>query len=575
MAKIEVREKRRANRMHKKQRVLAKAQDDALLEDDEDLPETQTLENGEEEKKPTETIQKRFITYDDLGVDAPSMATSWEQLDEMQAAEELADQVREVSWSARDLVTNILYSQMPADEKAGAIKKVGDGFGKRLKETEKAKKSNDMDLLEVQAILARDSRHTSVMQKIGVYLSEWVSKSVSALPYESFAIPETRQFLIDDATHVRQSLRYAATMLSQDNDESVTARTALPKIKEAAKKFKVGSVDDAGGAVFIEKDKEGRWRAVMWPSNNFIDTDEDIISESSHLEYVDWVNKNMEVAPVFLCHHIPGTLRKSSVDFVGYENGFLIMSAPLEEEEAAGLLRAQAVTDLGMSHGTFVLERDPNDNRVITKYRMVEVSDLPLDHAANPFTDLEILSKEAKMDTKAYLVQVLGSEEKADSYMKKAELKQKATREAGVEEKGKKELPATTTPTAVVVNNNNKATEIPAEVLEAVVKAVGEKFGMNELSEQFSALRDQAEKVPVLEELVKSMNEDSNEALADLIDPPVGATFSWMTKRASQNKETVLKQNDEKDKKLSESSPELDWLSKATNTKPIAVAQEA
>lgn len=570
MAKIEVREKRRANRMHKKQRVLAKAQDNALLEDDEDLPGTQTLENGEEDNQPVETIQKDYYNSAFQG------PTSWDQLDEMQAAEELADQVREVSWSARDLVTNILYSQMPSDEKAGAIKKVGDGFGKRLKQTEQAKKSVDMDLLEVQAILARDSRHTSVLQKVGGWLSEMVAKDISAIPDEKFAIPETRQFLIDDANHVRESLRHVIKSLSSDNEHAERlARTALLKIKEAAKTFKVGSLDEAGGAVFVEKDKEGRWRAVMWPSNNFIDTDEDIISEASHLEYVDWVNKNMEVAPVFLCHHIPGTLRKSSVDFVGYENGFLIMSAPLEEEEAAGLLRAQAVTDLGMSHGTFVLERDPNDNRVITKYRMVEVSDLPLDHAANPFTDLETLSKEAKMETRAYLVQVLGSEEKADLYLKKAELKQKATREAGVEEKGKKEIPATTTPTTLVVNNNSKATDIPAEVLEAVVKAVGEKFGMNELSEQFSALRDQAEKVPVLEELVKSMSEDSNEALADLIDPPVGATFSWMTKRASQNNETVLKKDDEKDKKLSESSPELDWLSKATNTKPIAVAQEA
>lgn len=565
MANLKVREKRRAARRRKNEKVMAKAQDEVEVLDDEEDLDDDDLDGLESSIETAPQITQKEYGEGTMAFMAPGPVT-WDQLDAEQIAREQAEEMRKVTWQTQDLVSNILYSQMPSDKKAGAIKKVGDGLDKRLKSVkpETAKKSVDMDLLEINAIIAKDSRHTSVIQKVG----DWVEtrKSLDNLSDENFAyVNGTREFPVHDAPHVRASLKLAAKMISDGEDAEIRARQALPKIKEAAKNHKVGIGEKEKGAIVVEKDKSGGWRAVMWPSNNFIDTDDDIISEAAHQEFVGWVNKNMDLSPVFMSHHILGTARKDRVDFVGYEYGSLIMSAPLEENEAAGLLRAQELVDLGMSHGSLVFERDDHDQRIITKYRMVEVSDLPLDHAANPFTNLETVQKEAGMktlNTKEYLASILGDEEKAQEYLTRTELKQKDLRDAKVEEKEKK----TSEPAAATTVVNNA----PATVdIDVILKAVGEKFGMNELSETIESLALEAQKVPVLEALIKEARGDADKQLADKIDPPAGKQFSWMEKRASQAKETVLKDT-EQDKGLADAEPVVHWLSKATNTQPVA-----
>lgn len=545
MANDKEREKRRANRMRKNKTALMKAKEL------EELP----VEDFYDEL--AEAIEEPEVVEKDMGAMPMLAPTSWDELDAMHAAREQAEQVREMSWSVQDLVSNILYSPLPADEKASAIKKVGDGFGKRLKSMKPMmEKALDMDLLEIQALLARDSRHTPVLEKVG----DWITKKRWNATDNIAKI-----FYTHDKAHVRQALRLAVEMIEKGGDGEVVAKEALPKIKEAAKELGIGAMDKTSSSVVVEKDKTGGWRAVMWPSNNFIDHDKDIISEAAHIEYVDWVNKNMDVAPVFLCHHIPGTLRKNRVDYVGYESGFLLMSAPLKEHEAAGLLRAQMITDLGMSHGTFVLERNAEDNRVIEKYRMVEVSDLPLENAANPFTDFETLKKEAAMDTRSYLVSVLGSEEEADKYLKKMDMKQKSLREAGVEEKEKKVVSAPDPKTEPEVK-----TPAPTTSIEQIVEAVRKDLDVEGLSEMLTKLSEDAEKVPVLEALIKELKEDQDEKLAEKISPPIEKSLAWQKNRRSLAKETVLKEDDEEDEKLKKAQPEVHWLNKATNTEPVA-----
>lgn len=565
MANAKEREKRRAARRRKNETALLKAQDSEEVISDDDL---------EEEVEVIETDSEVEQKSMDMSMMGP---TSWEEMDAAEQAREQADHVREVTYNIQDLVSNIAYSPLSAEEKASAIKKVGDGFGKRLKEAVTVKKALDMDLLEVQVLIAKDSRHTPIMEKLG----DWIEKkkltaaAENSLSDEQFALVVTRdgkkirKYPIHDKAHVRNALARAAQMIERGGEAAADAKAAMPKIRAAAKKMGIGKMEKGSSAVAIEKDISGQWRAVMWPSNNFVDFDNDIISESAHREYVDWVNKNMDVAPVFMCHHIPGTLRKSRVDFVGYESGFLLMSAPLEEHEAAGLLRAQLLTDLGMSHGTFVLERNQKDNRIIEKYRMVEVSDLPLENAANPFTDFETLKKEAAMDTRKYLVSVLGSEEEADKYLNKMDMKQKALREAGVEEKEKTEKVETKTETTPEVKD--KKVDAPAPSITQIVEAVKKEIDVEGLSEMLTKLSEDAEKVPVLEALVKELSQNHDEALAEKINPPVAKMLAWQKQRKSQSKDTVLKDNDEKDEKLKKSQPEVHWLNKATGTEPVAV----
>jgi hypothetical protein len=558
MATVKTREKRRAARLRKNEKIQKQIDDLAELINEDD--------GGDEE----EVIAEKDYGMEPAMAVMPPLATSFEELDAMELAREQADAVREVTWQVSDLVHNILYSDMKPKEKATAIKSVADEFPRRVEmevSDEMEKSIDDMDLLELEALIAKDNRRLTVFERLSDFIEKkkLTARAENALSSEQFALvyeeggKPVRKYPIHDKAHVRNALARAAQMINSGGKAAEDARKALPKIRAAAKKMGIGAAEKERSAVVVEKDASGGWRAVMWPSNNFKDLDGEIISEKAHQEYVEWVNKNMDVAPVFLTWHKAGTRRAAQVDFAGYEHGFLIMSAPLTEKEAAGLLRAQALTDVGMSHGSFVLERDGSDPLVITKYRMVEVSDLPIENAANPFTDFETLLKEADMDTKQYLASVLGSDEEAEKHMKKMLEKQEALRKAGVEEK------ASDPPAEPVAET--KTAEAPN--IDEIVARVAKELGMDQLSVEFAVLKEAAEKVPVLESLVAELTTKSDEKLAEMIAPKIAKSFSWMDARPSQSEKTVLKDEDKGDAKLKEAKPETGWLSELTGTTPL------
>lgn len=579
MKKEKLREKRRAQRLHQKE--VKEARNKALLDDVEEIDEDEleeeelaiegTEETIEEDELQEELVQaakkeKGLIQKDDHPMSMPmnDMAmpqmdmgpVSWDELDAQKVADEQADALEEVTWDARRLVSHILgHPMMNPDEQTKALKAVAAGFGDRAKNamnmTEKALE-DDIELLELDALIAKDDRSTSPAEKV----QDWITKKLLSgsarkkLPDSAFALPSKRKYPIHDKAHVRNAMARASQMMKRGGEMAADAKAAMPAIRAAAKKFGIGSVNKSVSSVIVEKDAKGNWRAVMWPSNNFKDLDGDIISEKAHLEYVNWVNKNMDCAPAFITWHTPGTAREHQVDFVTYENGFLIMSAPLTEKEAAMLLKAQQITDLGMSHGSFVLERAPENEHIIEKYRMVEVSDLPLENAANPFTDFQILTKEVDMNKKEYLTSLLGPEW-ADRVMEKTEMKQEELRKNGVEEKEKSEPQPVTTAT----------TPTPAPDTQAIVDQVLKELDIDGLQDFLAKAQENAEKIPVLEAAVKAMKQGQDETLAEMISPKAGRKFLWSKERPSTKDDNLLKDNETEDAKLKESVAQLpeDW----------------
>lgn len=581
MNKTQRKQLARTRREDQKARRLEKQR---LVSEETEAEELETEQEGEEileaELHDDETLEK------DMGMEygnAYASATSWDELEQERAMQEQAQQVRETTWDVQDLVRNILmHPMMGADEKSAAIQEVGSGFGERVKaimggQMEEAEKSLDMELLEVRAILAYDTRHTGAIEKA----TDWIAKkklSYSAeqnLSDEDFALvmmrdgKKVRKYPVQDKAHVRNALARAAQQMMAGGQGAADAKAALPKIRAMAKKMGIEvSTEKERNAILVEKDLHGDWRWVGWVSNNFIDWDGDIISDAAHREFVEWLDKNSDAAPEFLTWHTAGTKRESAVDFWNYEHGFLIMSGKLTEHEAAGLLKAKALTDLGMSHGTWVLSRDENDPRVITKYRMYEVSDLPLENAANPFTDFEVLVKEVDMDKEKYLAELVGKD-KAALFMKKTGLKTEALTQAGVTSKAKQEeTPPETPPSAAttVVANPPATANIP---LEEIVERVSKELDIEGLSEAFATMQEAVEKVPVLEALVKDLSKSRDEQLTEMLTPPVGR-FAWSQgKRASQSNDTVVEKND----KLAKQKPEGGWLSEITGVEPVATPQ--
>jgi hypothetical protein len=516
------------------------------------------LQKTQEEQKEIldETMDVVEIEEKDMGIDTmtatPIPATSFEQLDALQAAQEQADAVREVTCDVQDLVYNILYDKtMNPDQKTEAMNKVASEFNARVKkvtQAEMADKDFDVELLELEAILAKEKRHLPVIEKISDFAQKTFSSSNEKYPSKT-------------KSQVRSSLARAIENIKKGGEDASEARNFLPELKLASKILEIGI--SGKNSLIIEKDATETYRAIMFPSNNFIDWDGEIISEAAHKEYVDWVNKNMDLAPVSITWHKAGTARESQVDFVGYENGHLIMSAPLTEKEAAGLFRAQILTDIGMSHGSLVFERDPKNSKVITKYRMFEVSELPLDHAANPFTDFQVAVKEADMstvNTQDFLAAILGSVDKAKQFIERTGLKQVELQKAGIPSK---EAPAD------VASTEETKVEKSVINIDEIVARVAKELGMAELSEEFALLKEKAEKVEILEAVVRDLAKSREDELAQMISAPVSKNLSWMQARPSESSKTALKPDDKEDQKLSKSKPELGWLSKLTNTEPL------
>jgi hypothetical protein len=234
----------------------------------------------------------------------------------------------------------------------------------------------------------------------------------------------------------------------------------------------------------------------------------------------------------------------------------------------------QKEIDLGMSHGTIVLARDPARKKVITKYRMFEVSELPLENAANPFTSFDTVTKEADMDKRKYFASLFG-EEKAEKYMALTKETEEKLEEAGVASKEVSPPPALTPSPSPEGRGGNAAT-LSAKDLEEVVKAVGEKFDMDGLNEYLAKATEALEKVPVLEELIKNLAENQDEQLAEKISPRAGFVWSVQKSRVSQSEGSKLKDGDEADDKLKKSAPTLDpvndWLAAQTGVQPIRMS---
>lgn len=518
MSKTKKIEKRRAARLRQKQRKIEK---NALANSEEDL-----------EDVPLEAIE------DKEDIEEP---ISWDEFDD----DAVVNEVEETIVTAKELLENIVdHDTLKPEEKGEAATMVGAELGERIKSIilpETVKKEVSMDLLRLQTLIAVDQRKMSAIERVG----DWVQKRFS----------KHEEFPISSKSEVRYSLSKIANLLEKEASNQDEILDTLPKIYEAAKNFGIGHEQNS---IIVEKDVSGGYRAILWPTNNFIDRDGEIISDQAHRNYVEWVNKNMDFAPLYMTWHVPGSERMSKMDFVGYEKGFVLMSCPLEEDEARAILNMQKEVDIGLSIGGLATQRDSQSPNVITEYFIVEVSDLPLERAANPFTEFSaIVTKEADMKNQLEYLSGIVGEDKAKQLLEKAGLAQKILRQEGIAEKEVKKP------------EENIPAPVAANTLDDLMDKISKEFGMEELSKTISELKENSEKIVLLESLVKELSKTSEEKVADMIASPMAVRFSWLEKRASQSDETLLDPKKEEDEVLKKSIPTTGWFSEAT--KSVAV----
>lgn len=146
-----------------------------------------------------------------------------------------------------------------------------------------------------------------------------------------------------------------------------------------------------GGAFAVFKALDGpRWVGVV--SNNYRDLQGEIITQDAHKEFLAWLDANPAAAPELWTWHTPGTARKARADWWALtDGGFVWMSGPLTDAEA-GQFKAGEV--LGMSHGFYAVKAGTD----IVRYRSFEVSELPLQAAANVWTQFGVKGETMAFD---------------------------------------------------------------------------------------------------------------------------------------------------------------------------------
>jgi len=223
----------------------------------------------------------------------------------------------------------------------------------------------------------------------------------NALVYNVMSNPD----IADKAVAVSSLASEFGRRLNQAAKEKEEKSKSIPtRIKEALAGLLPGEDDgaesDDGSGFTLWKEQDGRYRWLAVFSNNYRDDDSppEILSKAAHREFVDAVDAGEWPMPELWFWHIKGT-RFGVTDLLAFDDdtGFTVAMGNIDpgREHAAEYVAKQ--DDWMVSHGMppEEIERDVEDQSIITRYRSQEISPLPAEAAANKLT--WFISKEEGM----------------------------------------------------------------------------------------------------------------------------------------------------------------------------------
>lgn len=186
---------------------------------------------------------------------------------------------------------------------------------------------------------------------------------------------------------------------------------AIDKVAQESPEVKDASSPPSQFNVYKDVDGVYRWIAVY--SNNLRDLDNpsDIISKAAHLGFVERLQKGSVPFPVLYHWHLKDTVWGDSDMVSVVPTGdpdvvFLLATGTVREGHENEALALSQKSGIGVSHGmTNVAREQINGQNVITYYDTFEISDLPLEWAANPYTDFSVKGQDMPLPqpVKTYL----------------------------------------------------------------------------------------------------------------------------------------------------------------------------
>lgn len=295
----------------------------------------------------------------------------------------------------------------------------------------------------------------------------------------------------------------------------------------------------------VTKDIQGDWRWLALFSNKFEDREGEIFSEDAHKEYEAWVDQTKNY-PELRMWHVPGT-DVGMADLVTYADGFQIAAGSFYKETKEVAESLAKTKGLAVSHGYEYRNDDLGSDGVYQRYRTFEISVLPGERAANPWTafTLEQLQQEVAMglakEKRDFLVEHFGEERvgKLEGILPQLS---KDLEEAGIGWKDLAEVmtdPVTDekpaeeeTPAATTEDPKPAATpEAAASEAEVVAKAIGDAVK--------EALAPVGQQISELQAAVKDLQLSDDEKIAAIRSPRT--TLGNGASRPSESDATKIK----------------------------------
>lgn len=528
---------------------------------------------------------------------------TWEELDQYLDAEGQKDATRQATYEFDKMVGNVLNNdQHSLTEKAGRIAALANGLPERVEDIQEKEVELEIEIVEeaeegswidkIRTALKQRGRPFKTVDGVRLHVGDFASVGDPSKP-TTWKLPLVRRTGVPSARRIQDAItamqpkgfRGQRVRLTAPKD-AVTRRisgainrlSASNEVKRNLRKrlAAVKSVENSGFRVF--KDSDGTWRWFGWATNKWRDKDShadpihggEILTDAAHKEYIAWVDKNpARRMPALWPWHTQDAAHQQKADWLDYADGFVCLSGPLTDEEAKAIQRVAKEYDLGMSHGFYAMGRD-RDNGHITKYRTFEVSYLPLEYAANPWTDFVTVEKEVEKmgfsESKRAMLALLAGEEFVAEVEQETEAKATMLQEVGVESKELQEEapaesaaaeaeetateeveePASGEP-AETAEESTEAT--PSESEEPVEKAESEFIPRSEAIEAFGLLTDM---VVELGMKIDGLSKSDEEKIAETVEKtPKASLKEIIAQRASQSEETVVDGR----KKLAKSGP--------------------
>lgn len=363
---------------------------------------------------------------------------------------------------------------------------------------------------------------------------------------------DTTEAIVEAVTGVVEAISDMPMMTEMSLDKALEEPSVLERIWKGLQSYINPEKEQSDLLIFKGQDGKTYWLAIF--SNNFIDREGEIISEKAHKDYEMRLDMKLTPMPELWAWHTEGT-KHGQADMVWYQthNQYALghFDDTPEAQKAISYYRKNPVK---LSHGFIAPEWALKDG-VYSAYNTFEISTLPPQVAANPYTSFEeIKSMPVPEKREAFIQKLFG--DKAPDVLAKVNARDDQAKELAT----LVEFKDFASPSGEAEKPADESTKALSELFTENVEMTTEILGV--IKNQVKALKDKDATIAAL----KSEKDTEVAALRKELED-VKKLVNMPPSRPSQSPNTLVTEKD----KLKDALPqEPDNFFGDLHSKPVA-----